>query len=149
VTESPLWHQRLRDWLAGEAPLLLLPEAEPAEQLPTLLDEAGFAPVVVDFSEIVDKHSLMAAMRDVLGLDAWFGANWDALADALHGPEGPVERDQVLVLQVPPSGLLLSDADFVMLLEIIGDVAGSERSCLRGAVVVGVSSPANGEHPIG
>ncbi|MEE4638759.1 MAG: barstar family protein [Wenzhouxiangella sp.] len=137
MSGPPCWRQRLHDWLADEAPLLLLPAAEAARQLPTLLEAAGFTPRVVDFSEIVDKRSLMAAMRDALGLDAWFGANWDALADALHGPETPVERRYVLVLQVPPSGLRLADADFIMLLEIIGDVAGSERSCLRGAVVVG------------
>ncbi|TQE92789.1 MAG: hypothetical protein FKY71_19115 [Spiribacter salinus] len=137
MTIQKCWRQRLRDWLAGEAPLLLLPQAESAEPLLALLDEAGFAPLVVDFGEIADKNDLMTAMREALGLDAWFGANWDALADALHGPDTPAERELVLVLQVPACGLKLASCDFVMLLEIIGEVADSERSCLRGAVVLG------------
>lgn len=132
------WRARLLDWLAGDQPVLFLPEAEADdEQLISQLEQAGFDPVAVDLAEVVDKSGLMAAMRDALGLDAWFGANWDALSDALYGPEAPIERAQVLVLQLPPSGLELDAADLRILLDIVAEVAGSERSTLRGAIVTG------------
>lgn len=135
MTGLPEWQRRLLDWLPGQAPLLLLPESAQDARPGALIEEAGFEPVVIDFSTIADKNDLMAAMRQALGLDAWFGANWDALGDALHGPELPMERPRVLVLQVPPSGLGLADEEFRTLLEIVCDVAGAERSTLRGAVV--------------
>lgn len=136
------WRARLLDWLAGAEPLLFLPQAEAGDRLPAQLEQAGFDPLLVDLGEVVDKPGLMAAMADALGLDAWFGANWDALNDALHGPETPVDRPKVLVLQVPPSGLRLDEVEFRTLLEIVVDVAASDRSSLRGAIVASAASRA-------
>lgn len=133
------WQGRLADWLAGDTAVLSLPEAGVRDALPARLAEIGYAPVRVDFTAIADKDDLMAAMARALGLDSWFGANWDALGDALFGPEAPSERAQVLVFDVPPSGPALDEADFQMLLQIVCDVAGSGRSVLKGAIVVGGS----------
>lgn len=135
MSSSGGWRSRLRDWLRGCDALLFLNEA--SHGLPDELRLAGYLPVPIDFGEIEDKAGLMEALRDALGLGPWFGANWDALNDALFGPDTPDAAKTVLVLQRPATGQRLPEADFDTLLEIITDVAASERSTLRGAVVVG------------
>lgn len=127
----------LGDWLAGDQAVLRLAEPDSVAAVVERIEAAGFHAVPIDFVSIANKADLMTAMRAALGLDAWFGANWDALGDALFGPETPVERLTVLLLCLPPSGPALSASDFAILLQIIEDVAGSGRSTLKGAVVLG------------
>lgn len=131
------WQGLLSDWLVGGEAVLALPAPVAAHSVVQRVDAAGFQAVPIDFAPITDKPALMRAMQDALALDDWFGANWDALGDALFGPETPVERATVLVLCLPPAGLTLNEADFATLLQIIRDVAGSGRSTLKGAIVLG------------
>src|SRR2546428_12568921 len=39
--------------------------------------------VVIDLGDAADKAQLLERLARVLGFPAWFGANWDALADCL------------------------------------------------------------------
>ena len=133
------WRQQLHDWLAGDQAVLGLPSPPPLAEVTAELSAAGYEPVTVDFMPIANKADLMEAMRRALNLDSWFGANWDALGDALFGPETAVERATVLILALPPSGSALDRSDFATLLQIIRDVAGSGRSTLKGALVLGGS----------
>ena len=137
------WRRGLADWLAGDRAVLGLPAAPGLDELAEQVALAGFEPVAIDFTPIADKAGLMDAMREALGLDGWFGANWDALGDALFGPEEPVECATVLLLSLPSAGAALDAADFDTLLQIIRDVAGSGRSTLKGAIVLG-GSPFSG-----
>lgn len=133
------WRRRLADWLVADSGVLSLRGLVGPDALRERLVDAGYAPVLIDFAPIADKAALMVAMRAALALDDWFGANWDALADALFGPETPTERATVLILQLPPSGPALDEADFRTLLQIVRDVAGSARSTLKGAILLGGS----------
>ena len=129
----------LAEWLRSDHVLLFLPECP--DELPAFITNAGFNPVDVDLTGVESKTDLMQAMRDALDLDAWFGANWDALNDALYGPEDPEASTAVLILRRPEHGFRLSNEDFQTLLEIISEVAESDRSALRGALVVGREPP--------
>lgn len=133
------WRFQLSDWLTGQQTLLALPGWIDPAALDQCLSEAGFDPVSIDFGPIADKPALMRAMQIALGLDEWFGANWDALGDALFGPEIQVERSRVLVFLLPADGPGLDEADFRTLLQIVREVAESDRSTLKGAIVLGGS----------
>ena len=133
------WQQQLYDWLAGDQAVLGFPAPPDLGEVSAQLAAAGYEPVPVDFTPIANKAGLMDAMRRALNLDSWFGANWDALGDALYGPETAVDRATVLILALPASGTALNRDDFATLLQIIRDVAGSGRSTLKGAVVLGGS----------
>ncbi|MEU6949145.1 MULTISPECIES: barstar family protein [unclassified Streptomyces] len=50
------------------------------------LDDA----LVLDLNGIVDKAGFMDRCAGTLGLPAWFGRNWDALADCLTDLPEPV-----------------------------------------------------------
>jgi RNAse (barnase) inhibitor barstar len=124
----------LQEWLRSEDLLLYL------KVLPDgwreLLADAGFVPRVVDLIGAESKADLMEAFKVSLGLDAWFGANWDALNDALYGPEEPGTPPVILVLRQPEAGLKLPKQDFQTLLDIVTEVAESERSTLQGAIIL-------------
>lgn len=139
MTRSTTWQRKLGNWLAGDEEVLALPQSAALGEVLGQLEAAGYEAVQIDFAPIVDKAGLMSAMRAALALDAWFGANWDALGDALFGPEDPDAPDRVLLLCLPPDGPALPEADFLTLLQIIEDVAGSSRSTLKGAILLGGS----------
>ncbi|MFI8293187.1 hypothetical protein EAO71_08050 [Streptomyces sp. ms191] len=46
--------------------------------------------VVLDLHGVLDKDAFMDRCAAALGLPAWFGRNWDALADCLGDLPGPV-----------------------------------------------------------
>ncbi|MFF8837862.1 barstar family protein [Streptomyces sp. NPDC015130] len=50
------------------------------------LDDA----VVLDLTGVTDKAALMDRCAAALALPAWFGRNWDALADCLTDLPGPL-----------------------------------------------------------
>lgn len=122
-------------WLAGDDALLFLARTE-ATGLAALLAEHDITALSVDLSAISDKAGLMAEMHSALGLGDWFGANWDALNDALYGLDESSGRPQVLLLDMPAGERKLPEADTQTLLDIIGDVAASDGSPLRGAIVL-------------
>jgi RNAse (barnase) inhibitor barstar len=139
VRRAAGWQRALSDWLAGDGPVLALPGSVNPGAVLGQLAGAGFDPVSIDFGPIADKPALMRSMQTALSLDDWFGANWDALGDALFGPDTHVERATVLVFLIPPDGPALAEDDFRTLLQIVRDVAGSGRSTLRGAILLGGS----------
>ena len=53
------------------------------ETLRSAADEAGFALFDTDLKGVKGKQNLFNALADSAGFPAEFGANWDALADAL------------------------------------------------------------------
>ncbi|MGY6632102.1 MAG: barstar family protein [Wenzhouxiangella sp.] len=122
-------------WLAGDDALLFLARTE-ATGLAALLAEHNITPLSVDLSGISDKAGLMAELHSALGLGDWFGANWDALNDALYELAEPAGGQQVLLLEMPAGELELPEADIQTLLDILRDVAASSSSPLRGTIVL-------------
>ncbi|MFF4836808.1 barstar family protein [Streptomyces sp. NPDC001315] len=59
--------------------------------------------VTLDLDGVTDKAALMDRVARALRLPAWFGRNWDALADSLcdHSvwPEDAVEKGLLLVVR--------------------------------------------------
>jgi dodecin len=103
-----------------------------AERLVERLRADGLDAVWVDRAPVFDRATLLHAIYQALRLPAWFGFNWDALADVLCGPEGEDAAARVLVF-----------ADFELLeerdpdsarifLEIVADVAANPACTLRG-----------------
>ncbi|WP_217239589.1 barstar family protein [Streptomyces sp. AC555_RSS877] len=66
-------------------------------------DLAGRRMVTLDLDGVADKAGLMDRCARALELPAWFGRNWDALADSLGDrtvwPEGAVEKGLLIVVR--------------------------------------------------
>jgi hypothetical protein len=91
----------------------------------------------VDRAPVFDKETLLHALYQSLHLPAWFGFNWDALQDALFGPENA---------DAPPRMLVFRDFELLeerdpesarMFLEIVDTVAADPASTLIGMVRCG------------
>lgn len=61
-----------------------LRDGTPLSVVHTRLEQAGWATAAVDLTAATRKRAVMAAFADGLDLPSWFGANWDALEDALR-----------------------------------------------------------------
>jgi RNAse (barnase) inhibitor barstar len=94
----------------------------------------GIDAVWVDRAPVFDKETLLHALYQSLQLPAWFGFNWDALQDALFGPEDA---------DAPPRMLVFRDFELLeerdpdsarMFLEIVDTVAADPASTLMGIV---------------
>lgn len=55
----------------------------PATRIPAAARAAGCAYFRVGVGGVVSKYAVLAAFRRGMGFPAWFGHNWDALADCL------------------------------------------------------------------
>lgn len=94
----------------------------------------GIEGVWVDRAPVFDKSTLLHALYQSLQLPAWFGFNWDALQDALFGPEDE---------NAPPRMLVFRDLELLeerdpdsarMFLDIVETVAADPASNLMGVV---------------
>ncbi|RII19428.1 Barstar (barnase inhibitor) [Streptomyces sp. YIM 130001] len=71
---------------------------DPAPLL-ALAADSGRAVVFLDLTGVRDKAGFMDRCTSALGLPAWFGRNWDALADSLTDLSWlPAAQGRVLVL---------------------------------------------------
>ena len=94
----------------------------------------GIEGVWVDRAPVFDKATLLHALYQALQLPAWFGFNWDALQDALYGPEDPDAPPRMLVFR---DFELLEERDpdsAKVFLEIVDTVAADPASTLMGMV---------------
>jgi hypothetical protein len=127
----------LRDWLSGLAPLLELPgDTDPDWVLEALRDQ-GIDPRGVDLAGVSDKVGLLDALHRALELGDWFGFNWDALEEALYGPEDRSAPERVVVITGFEAFRTHAPKDAAMVLDILRGVAGTPGSGLRGCVLVG------------
>jgi hypothetical protein len=109
---------------------------ERVETVLAQLRDDGIEGVWVDRAPVFDKPTLLHALYQSLQLPAWFGFNWDALQDALFGPEDANAPPRVLVFR---DFELLEERDpdtARTFLEIVGTVAADPRSTLTGMVRV-------------
>lgn len=77
----------------------------------------------IDLAGCVDKAGLLARLAAALQFPAWFGHNWDALADCLTDLSWlPAERYAITLVQ--PQGLRAAAPDtFATALEILDEAA--------------------------
>jgi len=137
----------VRDWLEGtdsrpwsvHSPdlVLRLDRSTAVEELVTVLQLHGLDPRVVDLTPLSGKAELLESLHRTLELDPWFGFNWDALEEALHGPEKSDAPERVLVCSGFQEFCERAPADAGVLLNIIRAVARIPTSGLRGCVLIG------------
>ncbi|TVP82325.1 barstar family protein [Thioalkalivibrio sp.] len=127
----------LRDWLSGPAPLLELPgDTNPDGVLEALCDQ-GFDARRVDLAGVSDKAGLLDALHRALALGDWFGFNWDALEEALYGPEDRSAPERVVVMTGFEAFRTQAPKDAGVVLDILRSVAETPGSGLRGCVLIG------------
>ena len=93
------------------------------------LQSEGVEGIWVDRAPVFDKATLLHALYQALQLPAWFGFNWDALADTLSADDDLTPRALVF-----HDFALLEDRDpdtARIFLEIVEDVALSRGNNLR------------------
>lgn len=133
---APDLNALLSQWLNAGGGVLELPEGSAADAVDRILAPMGFDLHVADLAGVKDKRGLLERLHVAMGFDEWFGFNWDALEEALHGPDDPGAPERVLVL----TGFgelrerMPDDAD--ILLDILRSVAQTPGSGLRGSVLV-------------
>jgi hypothetical protein len=98
------------------------------------LRDEGFDAVWVDRAPVFDKTSLLHAIYQAVPLTGDFGFNWDALEDALYGPEDPAAKPRVLVFQ-DLELLEKRDPEVArVFLDIVKTVSENPASALAGVV---------------
>ncbi len=127
----------VRDWLSGPAPLLELPGDTDPDWVLDALCEQGIDPRRVDLAGVSDKAGLLDVLHRALELGDWFGFNWDALEEALYGPEDRSAPERVVVITGFEAFRTHAPKDAAIVLDILRSVAGTPGSGLRGCVLVG------------
>ncbi|MCG5509740.1 barstar family protein [Ectothiorhodospira lacustris] len=83
--------------LDGTKPILEAPLEGEMEALMEALRARGLRAVRVDQAPVFDKDTLLHALYQSCALPAWFGFNWDALADTLGDDDIHEAKSVVLV----------------------------------------------------
>lgn len=132
----PDWRRDLADWLDNDEATVRLSAWPDPELLFDWLDRHGMDALMVDLSAVSDKQGLMQAFQQDLNWPAWFGANWDALADLLSGPEDRAARAQVLILQGWSGFQRKHENLAVTLIDLVGESSADPDSLLIGALLL-------------
>lgn len=109
-----------------------VPDAAAVRDVVARLRARGLDAVWVDRAPVFSKATLLHALYQSLALTADFGFNWDALEDALFGPDDPNALPRVLVFR--DFGLLEErDPDSARtFVDIVDTVTDNPASTLRG-----------------
>lgn len=100
---------------------------EPTSAVVELMTRAGWTVRVVDLADARDKAAIMDAFVAALDLPAWFGRNWDALADALRdlGWWSAGRRGRIVVIRGAGRQDTGTERDRTILLEVLQAAADS------------------------
>jgi hypothetical protein len=126
----------LEGWLSGSDPLLELPGDTDTSAVLEALRHHGLDVHRVDLAGVVDKDTLLETLHRSLDFGDWFGFNWDALEEALFGPEDRAAPEWVLVVTGFRAFREHDPADADVLLDILRTVAETPGSCLHGCVLI-------------
>ncbi|HEX6499317.1 MAG TPA: barstar family protein [Micromonosporaceae bacterium] len=99
--------------------------------------DAGWAVAVLDGAGIATKAALLSAVGGALSFPAWYGGNWDALADCLSDLSWLADRGELLIWR---DYGVLADDDFDSW-RIAYQVFASARSPVPLAVVLTGAGP--------
>ena len=127
----------IREWLESSDPVLRLGGDTLVDEMLVLLEERGFDARRVDVQDLSGKAELLEALHHALELDEWFGFNWDALEEALYGPEDRSAPERVVVITGFEVFRTHAPKDAGIVLDILRSVAGTRGSGLRGCVLIG------------
>lgn len=89
---------------------------------------AGLHCVRIDLGACRDKVALLERLADALRFPAWFGHNWDALADCLGDLSWLPHGGHLLVLEDCRRFARAAPDDYETLLEIFADTASAWRA---------------------
>jgi len=118
-------------------PFLQLDGAMPVEEVAAEIRERGLDPRIVDVGSCSGKPELLEVLHRTLELGPWFGFNWDALEEALHGPEDQGAPERVMVCNGWERFHGRASREARTFLEIVRTVAGNPAAGLRGCVLIG------------
>lgn len=88
---------------------------------------AGLYCARLDLADCRGKAELLAGLARVLEFPAWFGHNWDALADCLDDLGWLRGSGYLLVLENPARMSAVAPKDFALALDILADAARKWR----------------------
>ncbi|MFO8153127.1 barstar family protein [Thioalkalivibrio sp.] len=123
------------EWLELSDPVLRLDADTVIDEVLVVLTECGLDARTVDARTLSGKAALLEALHRTLELDEWFGFNWDALEEALHGPEEAAAPERVLVCVGFGDFESRAPEDAEVFLDIVRNVASTPGSGLRGCVL--------------
>jgi RNAse (barnase) inhibitor barstar len=89
---------------------------------------AGLHCARLDLEACRSKADLLAALAQELRFPAWFGHNWDALADSLDDLEWLQASGYLLVLENPETLSNAAPEDFGITLDILAEAARKWRA---------------------
>ncbi len=135
------WRRDLADWLDNDEATVRLSAGPDAELVSGFLDRHGLDARMVDLSTVHDKSGLMRTFQHDLNWPAWFGANWDALADLLSGPEDRTARYQVLILSGWDGFQRNHEELATTLIDLVEESSADPDSLLTGALLLDAAQP--------
>ena len=94
-----------------------------ADELRVAVEEAGFALFEADLAAVQGKGEFLVAIAQAIHAPDWFGANWDALADALGDLSWCSSPGYVLLLHNGGGTLGLNDDRNIAMEILAGTVA--------------------------
>ena len=89
----------------------------------TAAQQAGYASFKADLGDCRDKHSLLRKLALAMHFPAWFGNNWDALADCVTDMSWLPATGYVIVLQHAQAMEDNAEEDFLTALDILAEGA--------------------------
>lgn len=137
----PDWRDDLADWLGNDEATLRLSAGHDVELVADFLGRRGLDALMVDLSTVSDKAGLMRTFEHDLNWPAWFGANWDALADLLSGPEDRTARYQVLILSGWDGFQRNHEELATTLIDLVEESSADPDSLLTGALLLDSAHP--------
>jgi len=93
------------------------------EGLEDVARELGFAAAAVDLAGCLDRDEVLDRFAAALRFPAWFGRNWDALADCLGDLSWLPADGYLLLLDHAGAWRAAEAGQFATLLEILDDAA--------------------------
>lgn len=124
------------EWLESADPVLRPGGDMPVDEVLMVLEERGFDARLVELRDLSGKAELLEALHRALELDEWFGFNWDALEEALHGLDEAEAPERVLVCTGFDAFEARTPDDAEVFLDIARTVAATSGSGLRGCVLI-------------
>ncbi|MEY6432114.1 barstar family protein [Thioalkalicoccus limnaeus] len=122
--------------LTAESAILTVPREWLVAAVGTALEGAGYRVVLVDRAPVFDKDTLLHALYQGCAFPAYFGFNWDALADMLTAKQTDDDRPMILVFQQFESLRRRAPEVAETFLEIVGEACGTAGGAVKRLILL-------------